>query len=147
MMSQNPRPAAPRLSNVPAPTCVCRNAGSVTETRTVPTELMRVSRLAAVSGTGAQWRQDPENTFNSFHLNVLLCFQCTPTTLVMWRTSSCARTGSVSPSTLCAIMTSTAPMALMNPQNAVSVCECVCGRLCPRKEARKTFDHSEDKFR
>ncbi len=50
MSSQNPRPAVLRLSSVPAPTCACLNAGSVMETRTVLMELMRASRLAAVSG-------------------------------------------------------------------------------------------------
>lgn len=84
----NPRLAVLKPSSVPAPTCVCLNAGSVMETKTVLMELMRVSRLAA----------------------------CTPTARVMI-TSSCARTESVSPSTLCVITTLTAPMALMNPQS------------------------------
>lgn len=47
-------------------------------------------------------------------------FQCTPTALVT-RMSSHARTGSVSPNTLCVITTSTALMAQMNPPNVVSV--------------------------
>lgn len=51
MLSQNPRPAVLRPSSVPAPTCVYLNAGSVTETRIVLMELMKVSRLAAVSVT------------------------------------------------------------------------------------------------
>lgn len=41
----------------------------------------------------------------------------------MPRMSSCARTDSVSPNTLCVTMTSTALMVRMNPQNVVSVCE------------------------
>lgn len=46
--------------------------------------------------------------------------QCTPTALATRRTSSRARTGSASPSTLCATTTSTAPTAPTNPRNAVS---------------------------
>lgn len=40
----------------------------------------------------------------------------------MWKMSSCARTDSVSPSTLYVTMTLIAPMAQMSPQNVVSVC-------------------------
>lgn len=49
MLLKNPRPAVLRLSSVPVRTCVCRNAGSATETRTVPMAPMRALKLAAVS--------------------------------------------------------------------------------------------------
>lgn len=53
--------------------------------------------------------------------NVSICFQCTPTTRVILKTSSCARTGSVSPSTLCAITTLIVSISRTNPSNVVSV--------------------------
>lgn len=56
MLPQNPRPAALRLFSVLAPTCVCLNAGSAMETRTVLMELMRVLKLVAVSGKVTPWK-------------------------------------------------------------------------------------------
>lgn len=53
-------------------------------------------------------------------LSIIFYLQCTPTAPVM-RTSSCAKTDNVSQSTLCVIMTLTAQMVQMSPQNVVSV--------------------------
>lgn len=83
--SAKPKPAVPRRSSVLDHICVSLSAGSATETKTVLTELTRVSKLAVCSTTRAP------------------------------AMSSCAKTDSASPSTLCATMTTTAATALMSP--------------------------------
>lgn len=126
--SQRPKPAVRRRSSVPDHICVSLSVGSVTETKTVLMELTRVSKLAAVSdGWELQKYMDkrlnPYDTYRSFYLIHLSFFfffvsQCSTTHAAA--TSSCARTDSVSPNTLCVTTTPTAAMPRTSPRSVVS---------------------------
>lgn len=85
--SARPKPAVPRRSSVLDHICVSLSVGSVTGIKTVLMALTRASKLAVCSTTRAA------------------------------ATSSCARTDSVSPSTLCVTMTATAATAQTSPRS------------------------------
>ena len=97
----------------------------MTGTKTVPMELMRASRPAVVSedrgGIGAKPKRmhiNPFCTCRSIKATYLFMSQCSTTHAAA--TSSCARTDSVSRSTLCVTMTTTAVMAQMSLRSVVS---------------------------
>lgn len=103
------------------------------EIRTAPTAPMKALKLAAVSETlSAHLATKTTGIPRNCPAVSFLPRQCTPTALVTLRMSSRARTGSVSPSTLCATWTWTAPTAPTSPQNVVrsQTSERLCNQSC-----------------
>lgn len=125
---QRPKPAVQRRSSVLDHICVSLSVGSVMETKTVLTGLTRASKLAVVrAGWGLKTfhkerRKSILHRCNRYLPHSLptyvLMSQCSTTRATA--TSSCARTDSASPSTLCVTMITTAAMAQMSPRSVVS---------------------------
>lgn len=119
--TQRPKLAVPRRSSVQHHICVSPSVGSVTEIKTVPTGLTRVSKLAVVRITPTKKNIKLVCTFCGHFAGFThqKCLSQCSTTRAAAK-SSCARTDSVSPNTLCVTMTTTAATAQTSPRSAVS---------------------------